>query len=495
MGRAGVSWTSRRRRRAALIGLAIIAALACSSVVNRADGATGATRKVIVRLAPDASTNPADYLPPVNGVLDRTLSSINGFSAWIPPDNFAALEAEAGVIEVSEDGALTTPTAEADVSGVHGRDVSGFVQSDFGTRGGGSSFPRLDIDAVSAVIGADDVRRAGITGAGIDIALIDTGVANVPGVGTIVNGPDLSFDSQSQSSRYIDAYGHGTHLAGIINGSGNGVNGIAPGARIVNVKVGAANGAVDVVQVIAAIDWVVQHQHDNGLNIRIIALAYGTDSAQSYRTDPLAYAAEVAWRRGIVVITAAGNTGDGSTSLNDPAVDPYVIAVGASEPNGTYSTGDDTMASFSARGNDSRRVDIVAPGRSVVSLRTPGSYIDVTPPEGREPDGTFRGSGTSQATAVMAGSVALLLQDRPSLSPDQVKWVLRKTAKSLPSADASAQGAGEMDVRGALHHSINNSGTQTWPTGSGTGSLEAARGTEHVSMGGVPVRGEADLFG
>src|SRR5436190_9448022 len=171
MGRAGVSWIRRTRRRAAFTALAIVAALPLSSVVNRAEGANAATRKVIVRLAPGASTNPADYLLPINGILDRTLPSINGFSAWISSDSAAALEATAGVLEVSNDGALSAPTPEPDTSGVHGRDVSGFVQSDFGRRGGGSSFARLDVDAVSAVIGADDVRRTGITGAGIDIAL------------------------------------------------------------------------------------------------------------------------------------------------------------------------------------------------------------------------------------------------------------------------------------------------------------------------------------
>src|SRR5207247_4982095 len=123
----------------------------------------------------------------------------------------------------------------------------------------------------------------------------------------------------------------------------------------------------DVVQVIAAIDWVVQHAHDAGLNIRVIALAYGTDGRQSYAVDPLAYASEVAWRHGIVVVAAAGNTGQSSPALNNPASDPYVIAVGASDVNGTYSSGDDTVAPFSAWGNDSRRVDVVAPGRSVVS--------------------------------------------------------------------------------------------------------------------------------
>jgi len=477
------------------VALAVVVGLVISTTTNRAEGATSTATKVIVRLASGTTATPADLLAPVNGTLDRTLPVINGFSAWVPAENRSRLEGEAGIIEVSDDAALTTPAAESPTSGVRGQDVAGFVQTDFGTKGGGSSFARLDVDAVSAVIGADDLHKAGITGSGVDVALIDTGVAPVPGIGKVVNGPDLSFDSQVPGFQYLDAYGHGTHLAGIVNGAGSGVNGVAPGARIVNVKVGAANGATDVVQVIAAIDWVVQHQHDNGLNIRVIALAYGTDSTQSYTIDPLAYAAEVAWRKGIVVVTAAGNTGQGAASLNDPALDPYVIAVGASEPNGTNTSGDDTVASFSARGNDARRVDIVAPGRSVVSLRDPGSYIDVNHPEGREADGLFRGSGTSQATAVVAGSVALMLQDRPSLSPDQVKWLLTKTAKPLPMSDAASQGAGEIDVRRADQRNQSTATAQTWPTSTGTGTLDAARGSLHVTMNGVPLQGEVDIFG
>ena len=495
MRRAGVSWVSQTRRRGAIVALAMVLALVGSAATSPAEGVTSNVKKVIVRLAPGSTATPADVLLAVSGTLDRTLPSINGFSAWVPADSTATLEAQAGVIEVSDDAALVTPPIEGVTSGVHGHAVSGFVESDFGTNGGGSSFARLDLDAVSAIIGADDLRRSGVTGAGVDVALIDTGVAPVAGIGHVVTGPDLSFDSQIPGFQNIDAYGHGTHLAGIINGSGSGVNGIAPGARVVNVKVGAANGATDVVQVLAAIDFVVQHAHDNGLNIRVIALAYGTDSAQPYTVDPLAYAAEVAWRKGIVVVVAGGNTGQYAPSLNDPAIDPYVIAVGASEPNGTYTSGDDTVASFSAWGNSSRRVDVVAPGRSVVSLRDPGSYIDLNHPEGREPDGLFRGSGTSQSTAVVAGAVALMLQDRPSLTPDQVKWLLRKTAKPLPAADSNAQGSGEIDVRRAVQRSLSTATVQTWPVSTGTGSLEAARGSVHVVMGGVPLQGETDIFG
>ena len=99
-----------------------------------------------------------------------------------------------------------------------------------------------------------------------------------------------------------------------------------------SVKAAAANGTTDVSQVIASIDWVVQHRNDNGLNVRVLNLAFGTDSRQSYVLDPLAYAAEVAWRKGIVVVVSAGNDGPTTTGLNDPAYDPHVIAVRRARP-------------------------------------------------------------------------------------------------------------------------------------------------------------------
>ena len=186
---------------------------------------------------------------------------------------------------------------------------------------------------------------AGYTGAGVDVAVIDTGVAPVPGLdtpGKVVTGPDLSFDAPGAATPGLDAFGHGTFMAGLIAGRDAGATasaagcttclnssgysdttkyvGIAPDARIVNVKVGAADGAADVTQVIAAIDWVTQHAHDPGMNIRVINLSYGTDSTQAYTIDPLAQAAEQAWKHGIVVVAAAGNDGKTSTrTLADPA--------------------------------------------------------------------------------------------------------------------------------------------------------------------------------
>ena len=246
----------------------------------------------------------------------------------------------------------------------------------------------------------------------------------------MINGPDLSFDGANPAMTYLDGYGHGTHLAGIINGDTAAARGLAPASRVVNVRVGAADGAVDVSQVIAAIDWVVQHRNDNGMNIRVLVLAYGTDGTQSYEIDPLTAAVENAWRNGIVVVAAAGNRGDTALSLDNPAIDPYVIAVGASETNGTFTTSDDTLAPFNSAPSATRGVDLLAPGRSVVSLRVPNSFVDLAHPEGRVSATQFRGSGSSQAAAVVGAAAALVLGDRPALTPDQVKCVLLESARA-----------------------------------------------------------------
>ena len=353
-----------------------------------------------------------------------------------------------------------------------------------------------------------------ITGKGVDVAVIDTGIAPVAGLdaaGKVVNGPDLSFESQAANTRHIDGYGHGTHMAGIIAGRDREVLagaendpsrfvGIAPDARIVSLKVAAADGGADVSQVIAAIDWVVQNRRANGLNIQVINLSYGTRSRQPYTADPLAHAVENAWRHGIAVVTAAGNDG-GAVPVTMPATDPYVITVGAVDHVGTAETADDRLASFSNAGTTARRPDLLAPGKSVVSLRTPGSYADVMHPEALVNGDTgrrfFRGSGTSQATAVVSGAVALLLQQRPSLTPDQVKALLKTSADKL--ATNPGEGPGVIDIIGALDTAAPTvtGSRQTWPASTGIGALEAARGESHVvdPANGAALTGEFDALG
>ncbi len=381
--------------------------------------------------------------------------------------------------------------------------LSGTVASLLGPTGWIVEDGQTDLDHVATVIGATSMYQRGYDGRGVGVALIDTGVAPVKGLtsGNVVNGPDLSFESQSDN-RYLDTFGHGTHMAGIIAGNdprtllgGARFQGIAPGARLTSVKVASADGAVDVSQVVAAIDWVVQHRNDDPRNpVRVLNLSYGTDGTQDYRLDPLTHAVENAWRAGIVVVVAGGNAGAEQPSLNNPAYDPFVLAVGASDTRGSIAASDDLVPDFSSRGNASRRVDLVAPGRSIASLRDPGGYLDTAYPSARVGTRFFKGSGSSQAAAVVSGAVALLLDSRPDLTPDQVKALLRQSAESMPAADAAGRGAGELDVYRAFQAAAART-TQSWTRSSGLGSLESARGTQHVADEGVELTGEQQVLG
>ncbi len=352
----------------------------------------------------------------------------------------------------------------------------------------------------TALTGATAWWAAGYTGAGVDVALIDTGVAPVPGLdgaGKIVYGPDLSLESQNPSFRNLDTNGHGTFMAGLIAGNSAAYKGIAPGARILSVKVGIADGGVDVSQVIAAIDWVVQHKNDNGLNIRVINLSYGTNSTQAYTVDPLAYAVEQAWNAGIFVVAAAGNagyTGGQGGSMLMPALDPFVLAVGASDSHGTAAFADDDVLLFSSTGNKKRHVDLVAPGAHVVGLRVPGSYIDQAyGSTGYVSSTLFRGSGTSEAAAITSGAAALILQKKPTITPGQLKMLLMNSTVGIINNNIW-QGRGEVDLRQALTDPATaTDSSHTYGTGIGT--LEASRGTDHLTLNGVVLSGEQDIFG
>jgi serine protease AprX len=324
-----------------------------------------------------------------------------------------------------------------------------------------------DISNVAAETGATDYWAGGYFGQGVDVALLDSGVLPVNGLLTpnkLVIGPDLSYESGSKSLRGLDTFGHGTHMAGIIGGLDAGLTaanyttnpnrfvGMAPGSRIVSLKLADAHGQTDVSQVVAGIEWVIDHAHDPGMNIRVLNLSFGTEPIKDYRLDPLAHAAEVAWDSGIVVVVSAGNGTTTDGGLASPAFDPDVLAVGTVDTKGTADTGDDTVAAFSKRGNSGRGKrgpDILAPGVSLVSLRAPGSYIDQTQSKGRVGLRFFKGSGTSQSAAVVSGAAALMLSQRPQLTPDQVRDVLQDSARSLPSVSSDAQGAGALDLSAA----------------------------------------------
>ncbi|MFN8073864.1 MAG: S8 family serine peptidase [Kineosporiaceae bacterium] len=370
------------------------------------------------------------------------------------------------------------------------------------------------MSTVVDAIGARDLWKQGVTGKGVDVALIDTGIAPVPalsGDDKVYLGPDLSVESQEPNLRYGDTMGHGTHMAGIIAGREGGAKagadyaadtenfyGVAPDARIVSLKVGDVNGAVDVSQVIAAIDWVIQFGRNNarGLNVKVINLSYGTPGVQEPKNDPLSYAVESATRAGITVVVSGGNDGATRDGLNNPAYQPDIIAVGATDTNGTASLDDDTIAKFSAGGGGEgprrRAPDVVAPGTSIVSLRAPGSSVALANKKAAVGDWGLKGSGTSQAAAVVSGAAALLISQRPWMSPGWVKSLLTKTARPLPGITPLRQGSGVIDVFAA---------SQTWGQeapllgGNGTGSIESARGGTWLMIGDKKLYGELDLLG
>jgi len=367
----------------------------------------------------------------------------------------------------------------------------------------------------TALTGAAAWWDAGYTGAGVDVALIDTGVSPVEGLttpGKVLYGPDLSFESQAPNLRNYDTMGHGTFMAGLIAGRDSSTTapyadappsayrGMAPDARIVSLKVGVADGGADVSQVIAAVDWVVQHRHDDGLNIRVINLSYGTNSIQDSSVDPLAYAVEQAWKKGIVVVVAGGNMGfqshmNNAPALADPANDRYVLAVGSAETQGTQTFADDSVPSFSPwpKRGATRSVDLVAPGTHLQGLRVPNSFIDAQFPEGLLSDRYFRGSGTSESAAIVSGAAALVLQRYPGATPDQVKRLLTTTGYDI-NGKAQQVGGGEVQLTKALTTTLP-SYVQLWAPALGTGLLELARGSDHLTDDGVVLSGEIDIFG
>ncbi len=356
---------------------------------------------------------------------------------------------------------------------------------------------RTMFDVVNS-IGARSSWNAGYTGKDVAVVLIDSGMAPVPGIDAarVMNGPDLSFDAANmpEEGSGLDTYGHGTHMAGIIGGRDAGASlndptafiGVAPDVKIINIKVGSYDGATDVSQVIAAINWAVENQ--KAYNIKAINLSYGTESLQDWMSDPLSWAAEVAWRRGITVVAAVGNDGSKS-SAKDPSFNPTILAVGASEAQAS-------AASYSAtRG---RKPDVSAPGSRIQSLRVPGSAIDDQHPS-KSGDRFIRGSGTSQATAVVTGAVALLSQEFPTATPDDLKSAL------MSSLSKKAKGGGSIDLalaRASLSANLATGQhlnvvalTPLEAASRGRGSLSAARGSSVVLANGQPLSGDVDAFG
>jgi len=355
------------------------------------------------------------------------------------------------------------------------------------------------MERTAAAIGARWIHEnLGFDGTGVGVAIIDSGVATAHDD----LGPDRIAhfaDFVSYQPNAYDDYGHGTHVAGIIAGSGYDSNGarrgIAPGASLVVLKVLDGAGRGHISNVIAALDYAVATRAS--FNTRVINLSVAAGVYESYTTDPLTLAAKRAVEAGIVVVTAAGNLGRSGQGkpqyggITAPGNAPWVLTVGASNHMGTPERDDDTVAGFSSRGPSyidyAAKPDLLAPGVGIESLTTASTFLYQTRPGSRiwgtlqtasEPYLSM--SGTSMAAPVVAATVALLLQANPALTPNAVKAILQYTAESRPGFNHLTQGAGFLNARGAMDMALRfASGTEPTaiPVGPVFGSAEAQAST------------------
>jgi len=421
--------------------------------------------EVIVRFKSSPTKDDLKLLGPY-GQVKRTLDVVNAVHIALPRQALDALAANPSILYISPNRPLTST-----------------------------------LDVATQAANANLAWSTGWTGTGVAVAVIDSGIA----LKHDFTGPDGVTSRVVYSQSFVagqdatDAYGHGTHVAGIIGSSGidstgsvffRTFKGIAPNVKLVSLKVLDQNGGGQESDVIAAIQTAISLK--NIYNIRVINLSLGRPVFESYKLDPLCQAVEAAWNAGITVVVAAGNSGrDNSHStygygtIASPGNDPYVITVGAANAKGTASRLDDAMASYSSKGPTAIdhlvKPDLVAPGNGMVSVlaspnctlfanfsrtRISNSYYQMQSPSGYSTN-YFQLSGTSMATPVVSGAAALLIQKNPSLTPAQVKARLMKTAaKTLPmyslgvdlatflsfsiQADIFTIGAGYVDIAAAL---------------------------------------------
>lgn len=321
------------------------------------------------------------------------------------------------------------------------------------------------------------------TGAGVTVAVLDSGVTSRPEIATNL----VPLNVNESTTTTADPHGHGTHVIGIIKGRDNAGTyiGVAPDARVVSVKIGDDTGAAHDADLLRGLEWCYVNRAAYAL--RVVNLSVCSSIAESYRTSPICAAVEQLWLAGVVVVVSVGNRGSAADATwYAPANDPYVIAVGATDDNMTDGIGDDTLAVFSSRGrtlDGISKPDIVAPGRRIYSvLASPACTIATAYPARIAPDGAhIRLSGTSMAAPVVSGIVALVLEKYPHLSPDQMKWLLRETWRNYGSgASMNIGGIGMADPNQALRYlsdaknplgTANPGLTPAYGLGSSSGSL------------------------
>jgi len=288
------------------------------------------------------------------------------------------------------------------------------------------------LDVSVPLIHAPHVWETGFRGKGIRVAIVDTGIdlGHPDFAGRILAGK--SFVGTS----YQDDNGHGTHVAGILAGSGvssrGRYEGVAPEALLYVAKVLRGDGSGLMSHVMAGVEWGVDQE------AQVINLSLG-GIGPCNGTDALSELCDAAVELGVVVCVAAGNAGPGTATVGPPGCAHQVITIGASDDN-------DQVADFSSRGPtlDGRvKPDMVFPGGGIVSCRARDTGMG-TPVD----DHYTTASGTSMATPHASGTAALLLEAAPALTPAQIKALLQRTAVDL-GLDPNTQGSGRADCYAA----------------------------------------------
>jgi serine protease AprX len=422
------TWLAGRSRRLLAAAACLAAAAAASAggiIVGVPPASASASETVIV-----TSNGPLSPVTAVLDVLGTVLTQfqiIDGVEASIP----AALEPVLAALP----GITVTP------------DVSVSVESAVESTG-----PHAPSDEFLQQTGATQLAAAGDTGHGVTVAVIDTGIDNLPDfAGRLIGGVDLT----GGNNPFQDSYGHGTFVAGLIAGdgasSGGEYSGEAPGADLVSIKVAGANGTTDLVRLILGLQWAVSNRLAD--NIKVLNMSLGFQPFESTTLNPLDQAVEAAWSSGIAVVTSAGNAGPSNGTVLSPGDDPLVITVGALDDLAQPAVADDEMTSFSSAGPTTpdgwAKPDLVTSGRSVVSLAAPGSTIYNGFPSARIGSGNFVGSGTSFAAAITSGAAALVLAANPGLTPDELKARLLATTSPGPIGNPFVDGHGALNAYAA----------------------------------------------
>ena len=424
-GRCRTRLAGRKKRRMAAASAAVLAALAGTSLAGAPAASASSGETVIVTAT--GLLNAAGAVLDVGGAILAQLHLINGVEALIP----AAVEPVLAAIP----GITVTPDVSVSVQGTPP-----------------STGPHTPSDAFLQQTGATRLAAVGDTGHGVTVAVLDTGIDNLPDFsGRLIGGVDLT----GGNDPFQDSYGHGTFVAGLIAGdgtsSGGQYPGEAPGASLVSIKVAAAGGTTDLVKLILGLQWAVDHRGSYG--IKILNMSLGFQASMSTVINPLDQAVQAVWHSGIAVVVSAGNAGPFNGTILSPGDDPLVITVGALDDLAQTSVSADEMCDFSSAGPTSpdgwAKPDLVASGRSVVSLAAPGSTVDNDYPSARVGAANFVGSGTSFSAAITSGAAALVLADNPGLTPDQIKARLLGTTNPGPVGNPFVDGHGALNAYAA----------------------------------------------